>query len=73
MAGQRSSVSTPLTIRSVGRRARKSMSSSASKVATSSFGMAPSRLAVAVAAASPASTHPSMATTSTGRSRWGQW
>src|SRR5579875_1564277 len=71
-SGQRSSVSTPLTMRSTGRRARWSISSSASKLASGSWAMDSSSVDMATDDAWPASTHPSMATTRTGRSSVGQ-
>ena len=69
--GQVSSVVTPSTMRATGRRARWSKKRSPSKVTSCSVGEPVSRAVMAVAAPSPASTQPSRATTSTGRSRAG--
>src|SRR5579862_4635372 len=59
----------PWAMCTTGRRARWSIKVSPSKVATSSVGPADSSAVMAPSAPRPASTHPSSATTSTGRSR----
>ena len=69
MVGQVSSVVTPSSSRAMGRRARWSINGSVSKVATTVVGDPVSRWAMAAEAPMPASTHPSSATTRTGRSR----
>jgi hypothetical protein len=67
MAGQVSSVVTPSSSRAMGRRARWSIRVSVSNEATSAVGDEVSRASMAAEAPMPASTHPSRATTRTGR------
>src|SRR4051812_44229774 len=72
MLGHVNPVLTPSTRCIVGRRARWSSSSSLSKTATVTVSSTPSSVERALPAPSPASTHPSSASTTTGDSRSGR-